>query len=117
MSESLLKTTLQCAVLLRIFENARLTADELWDCFESRREYLIDMIASHGDDILFKSRREGDTAKAFNALAESLAFMAFVPGGVTFLGDHWEHPKPVLDRSVFGFMKKLIAASNIERVL
>lgn len=44
-------------------------------------------VAENGDSVLF---RTGRTAEAFNRLAEGLALLAFAPGGVTFLGDHWE---------------------------
>ena len=47
------------------------------------------IIASHGDDILFRSARKGDSAKAFTALARGLAALAYCPGGVRFLGIHW----------------------------
>lgn len=48
------------------------------------------MIAEHGDNILYRAKRRGDTAAAFNALAEAIAILAFAPGGVTFLGEHYE---------------------------
>lgn len=46
-----------------------------------------DVIAAHGDDLQFGGRH---TADAFNSLARGLACCAYQPGGVTFLGDHWE---------------------------
>jgi hypothetical protein len=54
-----------------------------------RAHYLADIIAGEGDNILFRGPKAGDTARAFNALAEGLALMAYVPGGVTFAGRHW----------------------------
>lgn len=78
-----LRTTLQVAVPLRIQEVAawswRRRIDEARAC--------ADVVAAHGDDLLFGGRH---TADAFNKLALGLACMAYVPGGVTFLGDHWE---------------------------
>jgi hypothetical protein len=44
-------------------------------------------VAEHGDVIQFKAK---GTADAFNRLAEGLALLSFAPGGVRFLGDHWE---------------------------
>lgn len=55
-----------------------LTADE--------RARLTNEIASHGDVIMFPSKRKGDTARAFNALAKSIAILSFAPGGVTVFG-------------------------------
>lgn len=67
-----------------------------WSHIESRREALTDIIASKGDIIMFKSPKRGETAAAFNALAEALAAMSFVPGGVTFRGQHWQATHPEL---------------------
>lgn len=70
----------------------------------SRRPQLVDMIASHGDNILFRSKKSGETAKAFNALAEALAFLSFAPGGVKLFGCHWEshHPGHSRDQTTRG---------------
>jgi hypothetical protein len=48
------------------------------------------VVAEKGDIIQFRSKKKGETAEAFNRLAEGIAALAFAPGGVTFLGDHWE---------------------------
>lgn len=37
-----------------------------------------------------KGANKGGPAVVFNALAEGLALMAYQPGGVTYLGLHWE---------------------------
>lgn len=42
------------------------------------------IVAEKGDVIQFRSKRKGETAAAFNALAEGLACLAFTPGGVSF---------------------------------
>lgn len=49
-----------------------------------------EIVAAEGDNILFKSVRKGDSARAFNALAQGLAVLAFAPGGVDFAGEHWQ---------------------------
>ena len=48
------------------------------------------IIAEKGDLILFKSKKKGETAAAFNALARGVAALAFVPGGVTVFEMHFE---------------------------
>lgn len=48
------------------------------------------IVAEHGDNIMFRGPKKGDTARAFNAMAEGLAIASFSPGGVTFCGRHWE---------------------------
>lgn len=37
-----------------------------------------------------KRRRPGELGKAFNAVAQGLACLAFCPGGIVFAGCHWE---------------------------
>lgn len=87
--ESLLRISLQAAVPLWIL---RLREQPIEDVV-ARAHELADVIASKGDVIQFKSRVKGETSHAFNALAEGLACCAFAPGGVTFLGDHWEEKR------------------------
>lgn len=41
-------------------------------------------------DLLYRSERKGDTAALFNGLAFALAVCAYLPGGVTFCGQHFE---------------------------
>lgn len=92
-TRALLLSTLELAVPLWV---DRLRQQPLSEIL-ARAPTLSQTIAEHGDDILFKSKRKGDTAKAFNALAESLAALSFMPGGVTFLGRTWvfQHPEMV----------------------
>lgn len=47
-------------------------------------------LGAHGDDLLYRSKKKGETAKVFNLVAEMLAGLAFQPGGVTFAGAHYE---------------------------
>lgn len=47
-------------------------------------------IAEHGDVILYKGTKKGESAKAFAMLAKGLAALAFAPGGVTFYDLHWD---------------------------
>jgi hypothetical protein len=61
---------------------------------QRRSQVCLDVIASRGDQILYRSEKKGGTAVAFNHLAEALAILAFSPGGVTFAGQHWEAFRP-----------------------
>ena len=56
----------------------------------------VDEVASRGDSLMFRSRK-GASAEAFNALARGLAILAHAPGGVEFLGQHWEVPGGMVD--------------------
>ncbi len=85
MSNDVLLISLQAAVPLWIERVRHLTPAER----QARAAELSGVIASRGDDILYRSAKKGGTAKAFNALAEGLALAAFQPGGVTAFGHHW----------------------------
>lgn len=83
---ALLTSTLACAVPLWIEQFRPLTDDaRLAIARVSGQE-----IAEHGDIILYRSKKKGETAAAFNHLARGLAVLAFAPGGVTFAGLHFE---------------------------
>lgn len=83
----LLRAALGCAVPL--WQHTWRERFETWtpDMIAKRREALADIVASQGDVIQFRER--GKSGPAFNGLAEALALMSYVPGGVQFLGDHW----------------------------
>lgn len=81
----LLSISLSAAVPLWIEELRSLTLEQRL----ARAKGLSDIIAEHGDVILFRGGRKGETAKAFNALAEGVAIGAFQPGGITAFGQHW----------------------------
>ena len=92
-TQELIRATLELSVPLWIEHLKR----EPWKSIDERRDTLVSMIAAHGDDILYRSRKKGDTANAFNALAETVAILSFAPGGVTAFGLHFEaeHPNHV----------------------
>lgn len=81
----LLFLTLETSVRLRLM------AEDFgnWNVFKSRQEYLMQTLCEKGDLILFRSDKKGESAKAFNALAEALSYLTLVPGGVRFLGWSW----------------------------
>lgn len=84
-----LLSALDAAVPLWMLELDRMTPEirELDRQVWARRS--ADAIAAHGDVLQYGSRRKGETAKVFNALAQGLAAAAYQPGGVTFAGRHW----------------------------
>jgi hypothetical protein len=47
-------------------------------------------LGSKGDSILYRSKNKGETADLTAQLIDALAVLSFFPGGVTFLGQHWE---------------------------
>jgi hypothetical protein len=81
----LLSISLSAAVPLWIEKLRPLTAEQRI----ARASGLSDIIAAHGDIILYRGGKKGESAEAFNALAEGLAIGAFQPGGVTAFGQHF----------------------------
>jgi hypothetical protein len=82
-SDALLRTTLQAAVPLwmhsvRSWSTER-RVQEASKCAQ--------VIAEHGDDLMFGGKH---TTETFNKLALGIACAAYQPGGITFMGDHWE---------------------------
>lgn len=84
--QDLLATALSSAVPLWI-EQLR---SRDWAYIEQRAKVCSQEIAEHGDNILYRSRKKGETATAFNRLAEGVACLAFAPGGVTIFGQHFD---------------------------
>ena len=66
---------------------------EPFEVISSRALECGQHIAEHGDIILFKSKKKGESAEAFNRLAEGVACLAFMPGGIDIFGLHFEVKK------------------------
>jgi hypothetical protein len=78
-----LRVSLQAAVPLHMHE----VRDWSFDQRAGAAAECADVIAAHGDDLMYGGKH---TADAFNKLALGLACAAYQPGGINFLGDHWE---------------------------
>ena len=90
-NEALLLASLDMAVPLRLLEIVQENGAELrWSDFQERACELAYVIAEKGDIILFKSKKKGESAQAWAALVEALAILSLAPGGVKFMGLHWE---------------------------
>lgn len=82
----LLRSTLSVAVPMWI-ERLRSLG---WDLVLERAKVCSQVIAEKGDVIMFRGGKKGETAYAFNHLAEGIACLAFAPGGVHVFGDHYD---------------------------
>lgn len=80
--KAVLLESLRVAVPLHIVKVS--TWDEYSRQLEASR--FSDIVAAHGDDLLYGGEH---CARAFNALAAGLAILAHRPGGVTLYGLHW----------------------------
>jgi hypothetical protein len=89
-SHELLRIALSCAVPLHAADLVTVPLADLIAQAPSMGQYL----AEHGDRLLFRSKRKGETVEAFTMCAKALAILSFFPGGVTFLGDTYQHHHP-----------------------
>jgi len=90
----LLTIALSAAVPLRVEEFKR----RPWSELQTRAAECAQIVAEKGDIIQYRSKKKGETAKAFNALAEGLAIGAFAPGGIRFAGLHFQAEHPEMKR-------------------
>lgn len=90
----LLRISLQAAVplwIMRFQEQAQhLPQSAMWDLLIDRAKECSKVIAEKGDNILFRSEKKGETADAFNHLAEGIACLSFCPGGVKIFQDRYQ---------------------------
>lgn len=47
-------------------------------------------LAEHGDLLLYRGGKKGQSADLFNATAQAIAVLAFLPGGITIFGSHYQ---------------------------
>jgi hypothetical protein len=85
-ADSVLATTLSLAVPLWIAEVRTWSPEKR----QARAQICGQTVASKGDVIQFRSKKKGETAEAFNRLAEGIALLAFCPGGVKAFGMHFQ---------------------------
>lgn len=81
-----LRIALHAAVPLHVFELRSCPFDEI----QERAHRASQIVAEKGDIVMFRSKKKGESAAAFNALAEGIACLSFAPGGVVFLGDRYQ---------------------------
>lgn len=88
MNDALLSCSLAAAVPLWVDQIVR----EDWSSERMRQEAeeCSTVVASKGDVILFRSRKRGETAAAFNALAKGVALLSFQVGGVVCFGTRYQ---------------------------
>lgn len=89
--DPVLPLALEAAVPLHIMELQR----QPWSVIQAIARGCCDEIAHEkGAALQFKYRTKHHAADAFNSLARGLACLSFLPGGVTWLGLHFEAEHP-----------------------
>jgi hypothetical protein len=88
----LLQSTLEASVPFRMLELRQWGGPTEHDWQEARD--FAEILACEGDRLLFKGHKKGDTARMMRGLIRAIAVMAFVPGGVTAWGLHFDAGTP-----------------------
>jgi len=89
-TEDTLPFLLEAAVRLRIMDLQAQDDEAFYATWRAWTDPAVLAICGVWDEqILFGGAKRGATAMAFNALAKSLAALAFMPGGVSLFG-HYE---------------------------
>ena len=57
--------------------------------WQKKAKEASQFLAEHGDALMYKQK--GKTSKAFNKLAEGIAILSMMPGGVNLFEIHWEN--------------------------
>lgn len=69
--------------ILRLWQRGGATAADLQRVKSYSESFFSD------ESLLYRTK-PGQTATAFNKLAEAVAVLSFIPGGVTLFDRHWE---------------------------
>ncbi len=85
-----LPASLDAAVPLWQMEFARLSSEKRQEVLD---EAVKDDLCLRMEYLLHRGPKKGDTARAFNDVARSLAVLSFYPGGITLFGRHWDGNK------------------------
>lgn len=72
---------------------------DIWEYIQRKAPEASHALASRADNLLFRSKKKGETAELFNTLAEAIAFLSFLPGGVTVFGVKHDYEHPELPKS------------------
>ena len=87
--DTMLGMMLSVAVPWRMLEIAKrggITDDDI----KRIQTYTEDLAGPKGTDLFFKSKKNGESAERFNQVADTLAVLAFLPGGIKTLGEHYD---------------------------
>jgi hypothetical protein len=95
-NEELLRSFLEIAVPMEI-ERLKREGGLSEERITQLQTYGEDL-AAHGDDLLYRSKKKGESATRFRQFVEMVAAGAFAPGGITIFGLHFEVEHMDLER-------------------
>lgn len=87
-ADSLLPDMLTIGISRVLMEFVRSGGPFDWD-WDWARE-TVDDLTEHGDLLLYRGKRHGETARIFARTARVVAIMSCAPGGISLFGGRWE---------------------------
>lgn len=89
---TLIQSTLEIAVPFRMLELHQRGGPSDLDWEETRA--FGDVLPYAGDNLIYKSGKRGETARLMSDTIRAVAVLAFVPGGITIYGLHFDAGTP-----------------------
>ena len=86
----LINIALECAVSIRISEWKIKGNPQEKDFNKLMGKNLPKLLGEKGDILLYGGGKKDEVAIIFNELAEAIAMLSFLPGGIEIFGSHWE---------------------------
>lgn len=87
----LMRLSLEVGVFLRMHEIKKRNGPSDFDF--KRACQFGSVLATKGDVLQYGSKKKGEAADLMAGLIDAVAILAFLPGGIDFLGLHWEAGK------------------------
>jgi hypothetical protein len=84
-----LAMALSCAVPLLVMQARAMPDGVREERLAAWRTEALPVICERGDILLYRSKKKGETAAAFNTAAKGIAALSFHPGGFRAFGLHW----------------------------
>lgn len=72
--------------------------EKSWAHLQGRLSVAQEVLFKSSEALLGFGGKKGEAAEAFNAVAEAIAILSFLPGGVTLFGQTWEGIHPEMEK-------------------
>ena len=88
---------IQFAILIWIKKMKNIPLEDVWKRLDEISGTLPSLLSTKGEAFIFGTGKKGEAAKMFNEVAEGVALMSFLPGGIHIFEHHWESIHPESD--------------------
>lgn len=88
---------IQLAILIWIKKMMNMPLEDVWKRLDEISGTLPSLLATKGEAFIFGTGKKGEAALMFSQVAEGVALMSFLPGGIHIFEHHWESIHPESD--------------------